>query len=125
MKTILIIEDEKNLAFLLGQVLKMSDYEVIWAQDALMGTKYAHEKKPDLIILDVMLPAGGGLAVLKNLALSFDTFSIPVVIYTGMEDDEFKEKILAYNIAAYLQKPSDMKVIVETVDKILKKQPAK
>lgn len=121
MHKILVIEDEADLARLLVKRLTKHGFEVMAAADAIQGTGMAHEKAPDLIILDLMLPGGGGLTVLKNLRLSVQTRYIPVVVLTGSANEEYKEKILAEGVEAYFEKPCDCDTLITTVKDILKK----
>jgi DNA-binding response OmpR family regulator len=122
---ILIIEDEPDIAKVLKKRLMDYNFEVICAIDAYVGIKLAHDEKPDLIILDIMLPAGGGLSVLKNIRVSTKTAFIPVVVLTGMSDDEYKKKILQEGVEAYLQKPYDIGELVGTINTIIQRKEAK
>ena len=68
MYKILIIEDDTDLATVLQMNLESKGFEAIMAHDAIQGTSMTHSEKPSLIILDINLPAGGGLAILKNIS---------------------------------------------------------
>ena len=63
--------------------LESAGYEVRAAPDAMLGIKMAHQLPLDLILLDLKLPAGGGLAVLENLQKSINTKLIPIIVVTG------------------------------------------
>lgn len=118
-KTILIIEDEPDLAKVLARRLSSSGYNVIIAQDAYLGVSEAHKSKPDLIILDLMLPGGGGHSVLERLDVSTHTNLIPVIILTGMQDEQYKQKILAHGIAAYFEKPYEYQNLLSEIKKLI------
>lgn len=120
MHKILVIEDENDFARILVKRLTKHGFEVMAAADAVQGVGMAHEKTPDLIILDLMLPAGGGPAALKNIRLSVQTRYIPVVVLTGSANEECKEKILAEGVEAYFEKPCDWDTLIATVNDILK-----
>ncbi len=77
-KKILIIEDEQEFVLGLTTLLKSQGYLIITAYDSVFGISLAHKENPNLIILDLGLPAGGGLYVLKNLKNSVETLDIPV-----------------------------------------------
>lgn len=122
MQKILIIEDEVDIAKVLRKRLLEAGYDVFVAHDGYFGTKMAHEKKPDLIILDLMLPAGHGLLVLKNLRFSMDTSEIPVVVTTGSRDEEYRKKVMDEGIDAIFDKPFDSEKLLQAIKDILAKK---
>ena len=101
--------------------LESSGFEVVTALDGYHGIKMAHQEKPDLIILDLMLPAGDGLSVLEKLKLAEPTRKIPVVVLTGMINEEYKAKVLEQGIEAYLQKPYDPDNLISIINNVLNK----
>ena len=121
MSKILIIEDEPDLTKVLRKRLLGQGFEVIAAADGYQGVEFAHKEKPDLIILDLMLPAGDGLSVLKNIKMSARTRYIPVVVLTGMKDEEYKQKVTDEGVEAYLEKPYEPDVLITTIKNVLKK----
>lgn len=119
MKKILIIEDEQDIVKVLYKKLTDSGFQVVWAQDAYAGVKSAHEENPDLIILDLMLPAGGGLKTLKNIRDSIKTTFVPVVVLTGMRDEAAKAESLQLGVEAYLEKPYNFPELLGVINKAL------
>ena len=119
MATILIIEDEVDVTEVIKRRLKDAGYIPFIANDPYNGLKLAREEKPDLILLDLKLPTGGGLSVLKNLKTSTETQGIPVIILTGSRSTEVKEKALKDGAAAYLEKPYDPQELLTTIKGIL------
>ncbi|MFH1406646.1 MAG: response regulator [Candidatus Omnitrophota bacterium] len=119
MSKILIIEDEQDLARALRRQLVDRKFEVICAYDAYQGLKLAQDNVPDLIILDLMLPAGGGLGTLKNIKMSAKTGHVPVIVLTGMKNDELKKKVKEEGVEAYLEKPYDINELVGVISGIL------
>ena len=83
MHKILIIEDDIDLSTVLQMNLESKGFEVSVAHDAIQGTALTHSIKPDLIILDINLPAGGGLTILKNIKMSVNTKMVPVIVLSG------------------------------------------
>ena len=122
MSKILIIEDEADMAKVVAKRLAQSGFEVVVALDAYEGVKVAHKEKPDLIILDLMLPAGGGLSVLKNIKMTAEIRCTPVVVLTGDKNEDHKQQILDQGIEAYLEKPYEPDALISTIQDILKKQ---
>jgi DNA-binding response OmpR family regulator len=121
MSKILIIEDEPDMAKVVAKRLAQSGFEVVVAFDAYEGVKVAHKEKPDLIVLDLMLPAGGGLSVLRNIKMTAEIRSTPVVVLTGIKNEGSKQQILDEGVEAYLEKPYDPDVLISTIQDILKK----
>lgn len=118
-KKILIIEDEKDISNLLTARLHNAGYEIAAAIDATQGIQMIHREKPDLIILDLMLPAGGGLLVLESLSKSSKVRYVPVVVLTGIQDEEYKKRVLTYNIDAYFEKPYNAEQLLKKINEIL------
>src|SRR5438128_1283907 len=106
MKKILIVEDEQDMAKVIAKRLSAAGYETRVAFDALQGIAEAH-KQPDAIVLDLLLPAGGGLSILQRLRESSNTRGIPVFVVTGNQDNEMKKKVLEAGVQGYFEKPFD------------------
>src|SRR3989344_3912910 len=85
MKRILFIEDESALQKTLGDLLSQEGYEVTPALDGEIGLKLAFSKKPDLILLDLIMPKVNGFEVLKKLKETDETKDIPVIVLTNLE----------------------------------------
>ncbi|GAH52544.1 unnamed protein product, partial [marine sediment metagenome] len=85
MKKILFVEDESALQKTFGEILKQEGYEMISALDGEIGLRLAKTKKPDLILLDLILPKVNGFEVLKKLKAEVGTKDIPVIVLTNLE----------------------------------------
>ena len=118
-KRILIVEDDENLGKILGGRLRAAGFDVRWVPDAISAVGHAVEFKPRLIILDLMLPGGDGLGVLRHLNASVYTNLIPVMVLTGREEEDWKRQALSLGVVAYVLKPYDAKYVVEEAKKIL------
>lgn len=119
MTKILIIEDEADILNVLKKRLSDSGFEVILSMDAYQGVEAAHKERPDLIVLDLVMPAGGGWSVLKNLKASTHTRDIPVIVLTGLKDKKQKERLFSQDIEAYFEKPYDPKELINKIKDIL------
>jgi len=117
-KKILIVEDEKELMLGLATLLKSQGYLIIAANDSLFGISLAHKEKPDLIILDLGLPAGGGFYVLENLKNSVGTFDIPVLILTAQQGLDLEERAKQMGVVAYFHKPFDPEILLSQIKEI-------
>jgi len=105
-KQILVVEDEPEFAELVKARLEMAGYVVSIAWDAYAGTQAILKKEFDLIILDLMMPAGGGLAILERIQNFPGKLHIPVVILTGkVIDNELKAHLSELNVSAIFAKP--------------------
>lgn len=111
MKKILIVEDDANLLSLLAESFAEAKFEVIKAEDGEQGLALALEKKPDLILLDILLPKMDGYAVLEKLKNDKYGKNIPVIISTNLNSlaDVSKALELMPEIKGYIVK-SDWKI---------------
>jgi len=119
-KKILFIEDESALQKNLSDLFSRENYETISALDGEIGLSLAKNKKPDLILLDLILPKASGLDVLKKLKEDKDTKNIPVIVLTNLESMGDIEKTLALGATTYLVKSSySLDEVLEKVKKTL------
>ncbi len=116
---ILIIEDDPDLRTILVTRLTASGFEVKTAQDGVLAIKEAHSFQPQLIILDLMFPAGGGNSVLRNLKMSNQTSSIPIIVLTAMKNENKKAEVLKLGVAAYLEKPYNPDQLLQEIQRHL------
>ncbi len=122
MKTILFVEDEATLQKTLGELLTNEGYEVISALDGEIGLRLAKDKKPDLILLDLILPKFHGLEVLEKLKKDEEIKNIPVIVLTNLEDMENVEKALELGATTYLVKVNyTPKEILEKIKKVFER----
>ncbi len=120
MKTILFIEDESALQKTLGDILKTEGYETIPALDGETGLKMARTKKPDLILLDLILPKMHGFDVLKKLKQDEETKDIPVIVLTNLESIEEVDRAIELGATTYLIKAYyGLKEVVKKIKKAL------
>ena len=117
-KTILIVDDEKMILNLLSCNLIKEGYNVIEAKDGLEAITIAQEEKPDLILLDVMLPKLDGLSVCKRVK---NIMNVPILMVTA-KDDEL-DKILGLELGAddYITKPFSIRELLARVKANLRK----
>lgn len=101
---ILLIEDEGALQKMMCAVLEDKRYETLSAFDGASGFAMAIAQKPDLILLDLVLPKKDGFTVLKELKEHEEAKRIPVVVLTNLEGTENVERALALGATSYLVK---------------------
>jgi len=117
---VVIIEDHLELARMIKSLLVSRGYEVAIAGDAYQGIKLIREQNPNIILLDIMLPAGGGWSILQRLRGS-PLETIPVVILTAKQIDmDMRVKGKEMNVASIISKPFVNEHLIETIGGILK-----
>jgi DNA-binding response OmpR family regulator len=104
MKKILIVEDDRNIASALSIRLKNAGYEVSVAPDALTGVETAIKKLPDLVLLDISLPAGNGFTVAERIQSLIPT-ATPLIFLTASNKPGLREKAKELGAAAFFHKP--------------------
>jgi len=121
MNRILIVEDEPDLRILLKIHLEKVGFECIEAEDGIVALEKVKKQKPDLIILDLMLPNLPGEQVCKEIKTGKETKHIPVIMLTAKDSDV--DRIIGRVVGAdvYLTKPCDMAILMENIDKLLNK----
>jgi DNA-binding response OmpR family regulator len=118
-KKILIVDDEINVVKLLAARLKANNYDVVTATDGLYAVIKAHDEKPDLVLLDVNMPAGGGVSVFENLLKTGDTMMTPVIFITAYPDEELRRKVLEMGAEDFIPKPFDPEELIAKIKKAL------
>jgi two-component system, OmpR family, alkaline phosphatase synthesis response regulator PhoP len=116
-KLILIIEDDRHIAEGLKLNLGLLGYEVVVARDGVSGLREWKEIRPDLIVLDIMLPGIDGLAVLQHIRLEDE--KIPILILSAKSGSDDKIKGLAYGVDDYLSKPFNLEEFLLRVERLL------
>jgi len=104
MATILFIEDEPALQEALGSYLRDNGHTVTAALDGDQGLRLAREKRPDVVLLDLVLPRLSGLEVLESFRRDPLLQSVPVIVLTNVESNESVERAMALGATAYLIK---------------------
>ena len=119
MKKILLVDDDQDILVFLSKILKRAKYEVISAATAKEALRFAKGHRPDLIILDVLLPDMDGTDVAMNLAQDMDTQSIPVIFLTGLLPKEKQETVTSREIYITIAKPVSKEELLDAVNKAL------
>lgn len=112
-KTVLIVEDEKNIVDIIRFNLQRTGYNTLEAYDGEAGLAMAREKKPDLILLDVMMPKMMGFDVCRALRAEGD--NVPVIILTAREEEADKVSGLEIGADDYITKPFSMRELIARV----------
>lgn len=124
MQRVLIVEDEVDIADLVMFNLQRAGYEVLKAHDGIKGTELALSERPDLIVLDLMLPGRDGYSVFREVRRDARTAHIPVIMLTARAQTEDRIQGLEAGADDYLTKPFSPKELVLRVNAILKRAEA-
>lgn len=121
MKTILVVEDEKDLADLVVFNLEKEGYRTLLALDGVMGLEKARDNSPDLILLDLMLPGMPGTEVCKSLKNNEKTAGIPVIMLTARSEEI--DRVVGFEVGAddYVLKPFSTRELLLRVKAVLRR----
>ena len=117
--SILIIDDEKANLITLKHMLG-SEYKLYAAKTGFEGIALAKKHRPDLILLDIMMPVMNGYEVFTTLKNSKSTENIPVIFVSGLTDEDNVEKGMAMGVADYITKPFKSYIVKLRVENQLK-----
>ncbi len=128
---VLVVDDEPDIVKTVSMQLMASGYKVISALDGMQATNLAIKEQPDVILLDISMPAGDGHTVAKRLAGYSTTCSIPIIFLTARRNpDDFKEAF-DEGVVKYITKPFNPDDLISAIDNLVTvnkdkpKQPSK
>ncbi|HHU76348.1 MAG TPA: response regulator [Firmicutes bacterium] len=104
-KKILLVEDEKNIILGVKTCLEVANYDVLVVEDGEEAIETAIREKPDLILLDLMLPKLDGYAVCQDLKSREGTNNIPIVVLTAKVEEESRKRAMEVGADSYMTKP--------------------
>ncbi len=119
-KKIMVVDDETDIRLTVGQILKASGYDVVSAESGMVCLWKLERERPDLIILDIMMPGMSGWDVAAHIKQHEELSSIPIVFLTAKGDD-FSVGMGRMASEEYIVKPFDVMELKASVDRILKK----
>jgi len=120
-KKILFIEDEMRLQEVLGAKLKAEGYEILAAMDGKSGLEIAEKEKPDLILLDLILPKMDGFHVLEAIKAKPSISVIPIIVLSNLESGKDIERCLSLGVRSYLAKTNySLEEIAQKVSEVFK-----
>ena len=112
---ILIVDDDPDLRQALRLRLRANHYETVNAGDGYSAIAQAYKEHPDLIILDLGLPAGDGFVVLDRLQRDDKLSSIPVIVLTARDPQSAEQQVLDAGASSFFQKPADNAELLEVI----------
>lgn len=112
---ILVVDDDPDLVRALRLRLRANDYEIATAGDGYTAIATAHRERPDLIVLDLGLPAGDGFVVLDRLQNSDTLSGVPVIVLSARDPENNEARALKAGAAAFFQKPADNEELLDVI----------
>ncbi|MDO8141183.1 MAG: response regulator [Candidatus Brocadiales bacterium] len=117
MKTILLVEDDKNQLLLYKQELSLEGYSIITAQDGVEAVKQIKEELPDLIVMDINMPKMNGIESIGRILAEHK--KIPIIINTAYSS--YKDDFMSWSADAYIIKSSDLTELKDKIKELIGK----
>lgn len=121
-RTVLVVEDEDDVAEILSYSLRREGFKVLTASEAAEGLAVVQSERPDIVLLDVMMPGITGWEMLERMRRDEGTRRIPVIMVTVLEEPRFVEKAAEYDAAGYIQKPFRPAEVLRTIRSVLDRE---
>jgi DNA-binding response OmpR family regulator len=118
-KKILIVDDSHMIRRIVGMILKEESYEVLIAENGLMGYETAKAKQPDLVIMDVEMPVMNGIEATTRIKADAATAHIPVLIFTSLGSENDIRMAKEAGGSGFLNKPISKEELRSTISAIL------
>jgi two-component system alkaline phosphatase synthesis response regulator PhoP len=119
---ILIADDDNDLVTVLKYLLNSEGFETCVAHEGVRTLEVARKEKPDLILLDLKMPMGNGKSVLKALQCCWDGEKFPVIVVTGMEEENLENETRMAGAEGFLHKPFEKEILLKKIRNILAPQ---
>ena len=119
MKTVLLVDDDNTILLGTGVRLKSMGYTVYAAKDAVNAISAVRKNNPDVIVLDVSLPAGDGFMVAERLQKLISTATTPIIFVTASEKPGLRERAMKAGAVAFLKKPFDATTLADAIESAL------
>jgi len=112
---VLIVEDDADIARLIGLKLKQQGLKPVFAADAVTAVTIARKEDPDLLVIDIGLPGGGGLLIMERMRAISNLAMKPVMVISAREPIEGERQAREVGATAFFPKPLDLDALVEEV----------
>ena len=119
MKTVLLVDDDDTFLLAIGVRLKSMRYTVCTAKDAVNAISAVRKNNPDVVVLDVSLPAGDGFLVAERLRNLIVFATTPIIFVTASEKAELRERAMKLGAVEFLQKPFDATTLADAIESAL------
>jgi len=119
MKSVLLVDDDNTILLSIGVRLKHMGYTVYTAKDAVTAVSAVVKNEPDVVVLDLSLPAGDGFLVAGRLQKLVTSGATPIIFITSSENPVLRERAMSMGAAAFLTKPFDATSLADAVESAL------
>jgi CheY-like chemotaxis protein len=119
MKSVLLVDDDNTILLGTGVRLKSMGYCVYTAKDAVSAISAVVKNRPDVVVLDVSLPAGDGFLVARRLQNLVGSAATPIIFITASENPSLCERAMNLGAAAFLKKPFDATTLADAIESAL------
>jgi two-component system OmpR family response regulator len=119
MKTVLLVDDDNTILLGVGVRLKSMGYTVYTAKDAVSAVSAVVKHRPDVVVLDISLPAGDGFLVSDRLQTLVGSAATPIIFMTANENPTLRERAMKLGAAAFLLKPFAATTLADAVESAL------
>lgn len=119
MKKILIVDDQPSIAMVLGDILEEGDFQIVNAVNGEVGIAKAKSEKPDLIIMDIMMPVKDGITAIRELRAMEEFKELPIFILSAKGGAHDENLVQELKISGFIHKPFSPGVILEEIQKAL------
>src|SRR5882757_8162285 len=119
MKTVLLVDDDNTILLGIGVRLKSMGYTVYTAKDAVTAVSSVVKNRPDVVVLDISLPAGDGFLVSDRLQTLVGSASTPIIFMTANENPSLRERAMRLGAAGFLTKPFAATDLADAVESAL------
>ena len=115
-KKILIVDDDPQIVRLLAMRLKANDFDVVAAYDGYQCVPVAKKESPDLILLDIKMPLGGGIGAFEILKGMADTSIIPIIFITAFPSEEVRRLVKEMGANDLISKPFNSEILIDKIN---------
>lgn len=119
MKKILLIEDEEDLITVIKMRLEAGGFNFVYALDGEEGLRKVHQEKPDLILLDLIMPKMDGFEVCRRLKADSETSGIPIIIITAIGDKNIEDKARSAGAECVITKPYESSELLARIKSLI------
>jgi len=119
MKSVLLVDDDNTVLLGTGVRLKSMGYTVYTAKDAVSAVSAVVKNKPDVVVLDISLPAGDGFLVSDRLQRLVGSAATPIIFMTASTDPKLRERAMKQGAAAFLKKPFGATTLADAIESAL------
>lgn len=120
---VLIVDDDPSFTQLASHYLREAGYGVSSAADSMQGLMFAKRESPDVVLVDLQMPAGGGMTLLERLRANRSTEAIPLIMVTASRDEGLEAKAHERGAAGFLHKPVERESLLAAVEAVLPERP--